>query len=227
MTRALDPVAAHVAELERSLRGPARVRREIVREVRDGLADATDAYRRAGLDTAQAARLAVRDFGPVAEVADLYQDELAAGQGRRTALQLAVLLPALMALWSLLWSSGLMGADGPTGLTAMVLDLVVLQNVATALAAATALALVALTFRRTASPRRVAAAAAVTSQAAVVVCGGSAVVMNVAGGQQAWELLVAQPVSALAYAASVAVVVLLSRSASRTLRALHRIGEPS
>lgn len=42
---AVDPVARHVAELKRVLRGPARARRSMVREVRDGLHDAVDAYR--------------------------------------------------------------------------------------------------------------------------------------------------------------------------------------
>ncbi|WP_214406517.1 permease prefix domain 1-containing protein [Pseudonocardia lacus] len=218
----LDPVDAHLAELDRSLRGPDKARRDIVREVRDGLADAVDAYRRAGLDPHAAARRAVRDFGPVDDVVGLYQDELAAGQGRRTALLLAIALPALMLGWDFVWRSGL--APGPPA-PAAVKVLAGVQDAAVAVIAAAALAIVALTFRRTCSPRRVAAAATVATIVAVVVCGGAAIAMSLVNLDQAWGRLTAQPACMLAYAVSIAVMVQLNRSAVRTLRTLRSASE--
>jgi hypothetical protein len=221
-TAVLDPVEAHVAALERSLRGPSKVRRSMVREVRDGLEDAVDAYRRSGLTPEHAARQAVRDFGPVSAVAPLYQDELAAGQGRRTALLLAVGLPSLMLGWDLLWASGV--ADWPPAPEAVALTVKGLartQDLISGFAAATALVLAVLTFRRTGSPRRVAAAVAVTTLTAVTLCVISAIAMNVVNFAQAWERLTVEPVGQLAYGASAAVVLLLSRAALRTLRTLR------
>jgi hypothetical protein len=221
-TAVLDPVEAHVAELERSLPGPEKVRRSMVREVRDGLDDAVDAYLSSGLTPEHAARQAVRDFGPVSAVVPLYRDELAAGQGRRTALLLAIGLPGLMLGWDLVWSSGLVGeSPAPMAVWLTVKDLARVQDLVGAVAAATALVLAALTFRRTASPRRVAAATAVTTLTAVALCVASAIAMNVVNFAQAWERLTVQPVGQLAYAGSVAVAVLLCRAALRTIRALR------
>jgi hypothetical protein len=215
-----DPVAAHVAELDRVLRGATKDRRSIVREVREGLHDAAEAYRHAGMDPREAARRAVREFGPVADVAPLYQDELAADQGRRTALLLAAGLPALSMGWDLLWRVGIdWGPERPT--LALVKALASVQDTASVAVAATALLLVALTFRRTRSPRGVAAAAAASALAAVVVCGGAAVGMSVANGADTLRMVGSQAVGALAYLVSLTMLVLINRSALRTLRTLR------
>jgi hypothetical protein len=219
VTTAVDPIGTHLAELARAVRGPGRFRRSVLREVRDGLDDAADAYRRAGVDDERAARLAVRDFGPVAELAPLYQDELAADAGRRTAVLLAVGVPAVTAAWSLLFSSGAAaGSPAPSPVAALG----VVQDVAGVLATLTALALVALGFRRTAAPRRLALAAAVAAFATVAVCGGTAVVMNVVQAGQAWVRFTSHPAGLLVYLGSAAMIVLLNRSAARTLCALRR-----
>ena len=97
--RACDEVGIdeRLRELESRLRGPARLRTELIREVRDALDDATEAYREAGLPARDAERRAVADFGTPAELAPAYQAELAAGALRglsRRALVIAVLLTA-------------------------------------------------------------------------------------------------------------------------------------
>jgi hypothetical protein len=217
-TVATDPVEEHVAALDRALSGPAKARRGMVREARDGLVDAADAYRRGGLDAHRAARLAVRDFGPVAEVAPLYQEELAAGQGRRTAQLLVVGVPGLVLGWDLLVSVGF--SAGPQA-PAAVAVLATALDVAGVLVAATALGLVALTFRRTRSPRRVAAAAAVTTVVTVLLSAGSSIALNVLNAELTWARLSARPAWALAYLASAGVLVLMNRSALRTFRALR------
>jgi hypothetical protein len=218
VTTAADPIAAHLAELARSVRGPGRARRSVLREVHDGLDDAADAYRRAGVDADRAARLAVRDFGPVAEVAPLYQDELAAAEGKRTAVLLAVGVPVVVLSWSLLWMSGV--AAGPPA-PAAVGALSVVQDVGAGLATAVALVLLGLSYRRTAAPRPVAAAAAVVAIATVAVCGGTAVAMNLVQAPQAWTRITQHPLSLLVYLGSVVMVVLLNRSAARTLCTLR------
>ncbi|WP_205474087.1 permease prefix domain 1-containing protein [Nocardioides sp. SYSU D00038] len=97
------PVTDHVRELGAALRGPQRVRRGLVREAADHLADATDAYVAAGLDRAAAERRAVADFGTVAEVAPAFQTTLAVASSRRTAWAFLLgLLPQ-----PFLWDKGL------------------------------------------------------------------------------------------------------------------------
>jgi hypothetical protein len=215
-----DPVEEHVAALDRALTGPAKARRDLVREARDGLLDAADAYRRGGVDADRAARLAVRDFGPVAAAAALYQDELAAGQGRRTAVLLVVAVPALMLGWDLLWSTGVTAADPPP--PDAVRTLARIQDVASLLVTPLALALLVLTFRRTRSPRRVAAASAVTAVVTVAVCGGTSIAMSVVNGAAAWTSLTARPAGTLACLVSAVALVLMDRSALRTYRTLRR-----
>jgi hypothetical protein len=222
--RAADPVAAHVAELERTLRGPAKDRLSMIREVRDGLEDAAEAYSRRGLDRGAAARRAVREFGPVAEVAPQFQDELAAGQGRRTALLLAMALPALTLGWDLLWQSGFGWRTTPAPAVPAVKALAGVQDMASATVAAVALALVVLASRRTLAPRPVAAAAAAVALLAVVVIGGAAIaIANV----QESRVLLGRPVVAAAYLVSFAVLAQLVRSAVGTLRALRPPATPA
>jgi hypothetical protein len=218
---ALDPIAAHVGALARAVRGPARVRRGILREVRDGLDDAAEAYRRAGVDPERAARLAVRDFGPVAELAPLYQEELAAGEGRRTAALVAFGVPAVMLGWSLLWTSGL-AAGSPKPPAVAVLGAV--QDAAGVLATAVSLVLVVLGSRRAARPRRVAAAAAATALATVALCGGTAVAMNLLDAGHSWLRVTSQPASLLLYLGTAVMVVVFNRSAARTICALRGAG---
>jgi hypothetical protein len=214
----VDPIEAHVAALARAVRGPSTVRRSVLREARDGLDDAADAYRRAGIDDARAARLAVRDFGSIAEVAPLYQRELVAGAGRRTALLLATGIPAVRLSWSLLLAG--QPAAGPPAPRIMDVFTTV-QDVAVALAATSALVLVVLGARSAASTRLVAAATAITAIVAVAVIGGAAVAMNVVQAGQTWGRLLVQPAGLLICLVSVVMVVAVNRSAAVTLCTLR------
>lgn len=82
-----DPrIDAYVADLGAAVRGPRRARADLLAEARDGLTDAAEAYTTAGLAPADAARRAIAEFGAVADIAPAYEEELAAAQGRRTAL---------------------------------------------------------------------------------------------------------------------------------------------
>lgn len=112
-------VTPYLAELDAALAGPSRVRRDLLREARDHLTDATDAYLRAGYDPAEAERQAVADFGTVDEIAPAFQTTLAVAGGRRTSwLLLAVLL-----IQPLVWDGPLSSHDAPPdGLFFAILD---------------------------------------------------------------------------------------------------------
>jgi hypothetical protein len=216
-TRPADPVAAHVAALERVLRGPTALRRDVLAEVRDGLEDAAQAHRTSGAGAEQAATRAVAEFGPVAELAPLYQAELTTAQVRRTALVAVLLFPALLLGWDLLKHSGLAWpAAGPVPAAVPVLARV--QDVLSATTAGLALAVLLATLRRRARPRLLAAVAAGVALGGTVLCVGTAVVMNVANGPAAVAMLTGSPAAVLAAAASAVAAAAVSASALRTLR---------
>ncbi|MET7398573.1 permease prefix domain 1-containing protein [Dactylosporangium sp. NPDC005572] len=97
------PIERYAAGLAAALRGPRRVRDEMVAEARDGLQDAAEALEEAGLDRVAAERRAVADFGTYRQVVPSYQAELASHQGKRTALWIALALPVMMLLEPLMW----------------------------------------------------------------------------------------------------------------------------
>ncbi|MEV7795252.1 permease prefix domain 1-containing protein [Streptomyces sp. NPDC087512] len=104
----------YVAELDQALRGPRRVKADMLAEARDGLFDAAEAYEESGLDRASAERRAVADFGSVDTIAPEYQTELALAQGRRTALLICVVLTVQPVAWWVLMSLAGHGAEEPT-----------------------------------------------------------------------------------------------------------------
>jgi len=97
-------VGAFLGGLSSRLVGPGRAKRSLLAEARDGLVDATEAYVAAGLPADEAARRAVADFGGYRQVVPSYQVELAASQGRRTALLVAVTMPAVLVASRLMWT---------------------------------------------------------------------------------------------------------------------------
>jgi hypothetical protein len=95
-------IEAYVTELDDALRGPRRLKADMVAEARDGLLDASEAYVRGGLDADGAQRRAIADFGSVVSVAPEYQVELGLSQGRRTAMLTCVSLAAQPLIWRVL-----------------------------------------------------------------------------------------------------------------------------
>lgn len=173
-----DAVGVAIGTLERSVRGPGRARAELLREVRDGLEDAVDAYREAGLDPVEARRRAVQDFGDAREVAAALQEELAAGYGRGAAARMAVAFPALVVLWDLVWATGSQPGGTPpaAGILARLID-----GLSFTAAAACGIALVLLWSR---GRRGVPAARVTTGVGVLGLCtlagvGGGSVLLNV------------------------------------------------
>jgi hypothetical protein len=221
VTAALDPVRAHVAELDRVLYGPAAVKRSMIAEVRDGLHDAAAAYRAGGLDPQRAAAVAVRDFGEVREIAPLMQEELTARQGRRTALMVVVTFPAMLLAWDALWRSG-NGWSAPPPPAVAVLARAV--DVITVLVTAAALVMLLATLRRRPSPRRVTGLTGLLAAAGVLGCSGTSVVMNLLNQGQAAAMLTTQPPVAVVSGLSAVVTALVTRSAIRSLRTARARG---
>lgn len=93
----------YVATLGRALNGPPGPRRDLVVEAHDSLIDAAEAYEAEGIERAEAERLAVAEFGEVAEIAPAYQEELAASAGRRLGALLFISVPLTALLWWAIW----------------------------------------------------------------------------------------------------------------------------
>jgi hypothetical protein len=212
-----DVITAHVSALERALRGPRRTRRDMVSEARDGLRDAAAAYRDGGYPAEEAAVLAVRDFGDVREIAPEFQYELTARQGRLSALLFALVFPAMMLAWDLfLRVTDARHITGPP--TPLVGVLSRIEDVATLVIGAVALSLLAASFRRAVSVRRLTHAIGLTGIAGAVLCAGLALAMNMAGNRVAVERSTAIPAGIGAYVGSAIVMVLIIWQSLRTLR---------
>lgn len=216
MSIVADPVAAHVAALERALRGPARTRRSMVAEMRHGLQDAVAAYQEGGLEPHRAAAAAVRDFGAVHEVAPLLQEELTACQARWTSALLAVAFPGMLLGWDLVWSSGVAQVEAPASpLVGMLARLMDAQSILVALAA---VLLMIATSRGGTSSRRLSRLAGLTGVAGMVGVMVTSVLLHVAGASDAGVAASTTPYALLAYALTAAVLAAVTRSCVRSLR---------
>lgn len=96
-----DPIAATLAELRRRLPRPLRPA-GLVTEIQDGLTDAAEAYRRAGLSEYEAARRAVTDFGPIGAAVAECGDSAVARLCRRALIALVSGYLITIASWFLL-----------------------------------------------------------------------------------------------------------------------------
>ncbi|MGW5671189.1 permease prefix domain 1-containing protein [Micromonospora sp. NPDC003776] len=105
-------VEERLRELAGRLRGPARLKADLLTEARHSMQDAVEAYREGGLPRAEAERRAVAEFGSPAQLAPGYQAELAAGALRRLAVRALAVAVVLMAGGDLTWR-GSSWSDGP------------------------------------------------------------------------------------------------------------------
>lgn len=111
-----DPIAETMAELASRLPPPLRPA-GLLREVRDGLHDAAEAYRRAGLGEVEAARRAVADFGPADGAATEAANTSLATLSRRTSYLVSVgYLVTISAWFALGFTGSVAGSTGTHGL---------------------------------------------------------------------------------------------------------------
>ncbi|MBB5803442.1 hypothetical protein F4560_003210 [Saccharothrix ecbatanensis] len=180
-----DPVEDYLATLTTSLHGPARAKAAMMREVRDGLADAVEAQTRFGVPHDQAAHRAVRDFGRADEIAPSFQRELTIAQTRRTARAAAVAVPVLVVCQLLLHTAA---RDPDWRLGALAAHLAALATAA-GLLAVTALTATGPLTRLLPTPHRLPAAVAWTATAAAVGMALAAVALAVTSALSAnWPL---------------------------------------
>ncbi|MET8688384.1 permease prefix domain 1-containing protein [Streptomyces sp. NPDC004732] len=194
-----DPVEEHVARLSATLLGPPRAKSRLLEEMRDGLLGTAEALVESGVPEAEAARLAVRDFGTVEELAPACQHELTIAQARHTARTLTLTVPFLLACWYL--------ARGDLLWQQLAAHLALIATLAALLAAATLAATGALA-RRLPTPHRLPLTVAwvgTTASAAMAVAALSLTVAAVLATN--WLLLAAAGVLAAASHAVVATSV--------------------
>jgi hypothetical protein len=95
----LDGLTAYLDDLGRRLRGPRRLKADLLAEARGSLIDAVCAREERGVPADVAQRDALAEFGPVEAVAPDYQTELAVAQGRRTVLLIFGVFFTQIFLW--------------------------------------------------------------------------------------------------------------------------------
>ncbi|MFC3504291.1 permease prefix domain 1-containing protein [Micromonospora krabiensis] len=105
-------VEERLRELADRLRGPARLKSDLLTEARHGLEDAAEAYRASGLPAAEAERRAVAEFGGPAQLLPAWQAELAVGALRGLSLRVLALAALLVVAGDLTWR-GASWSDGP------------------------------------------------------------------------------------------------------------------
>lgn len=106
-------VEDRLRELGDRLRGPARLKADLLTEARHALQDAVEAYRDGGLSAVEAERRAVAEFGDPAVLAPAYQAELAAGSLRGLALRMLAVASALVVAGDLTWRGSSWSSAGP------------------------------------------------------------------------------------------------------------------
>ncbi len=105
-------VEERLRALGERLRGPSRLKADLLTEARHGLLDAVEAYREDGLSAAEARRRAVAEFGSPAQLAPAYQAELAVGALRGLSWRVLAVAAAGIAAGDLTWY-GASWSDGP------------------------------------------------------------------------------------------------------------------
>lgn len=212
-----DPIADYEAALTDVLHGPGGPKARMIEELRDGLADTAEAHVREGTPYGQAARLAIREFGTVEEIAPAAQRELTIAQARHTARAVTLTAPFLIACWYLARTSGFPDAAGhlPHAARMAAMSLAGVAIVA-ALLAATLLAATGTLARRLPTPRRLPLAVAWAGTTTSVAMAVATPALAVAAALTAdWPLLA---LAGALSAASHAVVAASARASRRCAR---------
>lgn len=212
-----DPVSATVATLQRSLHGPRRARQEMVREVRDGLADAVTSYRDAGLSPSHARHRAVADFGDPGRIAAELQAELGARYGRRAAARMALAFPGLMLLWDSVWAFGDISPRQPSPTVTLLATVVDVLSLTAAAGCLIALAGLWFGARRGVRPHRVTRGVGFLALGTFVSVGGGSVMLQFVDDTSVSQVY-STPHAQAVVATTVCVAVWVVVSAHRCLR---------
>ncbi len=105
-------VEEHLRQLAGQLRGPRRLRADLMTEARHGLLDAVEAYRDSGLPAREASRQAVAEFGTPEQLAPAHQAELAVAALRGLSLRVLAFAATASIAGDLTWR-GSSWSEGP------------------------------------------------------------------------------------------------------------------
>ncbi|GAA2122456.1 permease prefix domain 1-containing protein [Glycomyces algeriensis] len=172
----------YVDAVTASLRGPRRLRADMVAELGGGFEEAVAERIDAGMERERALADAAAEFGEPHLIAAEFQRELAAAQARRTACTLLIGLPALTIMWDLF------GGEGDPGLAVTLLARLI------DLATAAAFTVAALVVARRLERRAAALCGTVGLTHLVVALGGSLLIAVIGSHEPAdvpaaWLLL--------------------------------------
>lgn len=95
----MGAIDLYIRDLDSTLQGPRRARRDLIREAHDHLLDAAESLRTVDRETAE--RMAVAQFGTIGTVAPGFQAVLSATRLRRTALALLLTTIGQPLAWNL------------------------------------------------------------------------------------------------------------------------------
>lgn len=216
------PIDTYVAELARSLPGPRHIRQGMLAELDDGLRDAADAHRAAGVAPREAELLAVRETGPVQELAIDYRTELAARSGRHTAMLLALTMLASTAAWDLIWY--VVPSAPPLPGVPELARVMMWTGMACAAVCALGVGLLVASARRAMPVRLINGTLVAVGAVAVALIVGSSLAMNVLNLDQAGRILGGSAALNLLIAASLVAVVAQVRALWRTARTTLALG---
>jgi biotin transporter BioY len=208
-----------LTELDGSLAGPRKWRVDLLTELRDSLCDNASAYSSAGMAPDVAEAKVVDEFGPCADAAALYQRELVAVQGRRTALLVAVGFPAFVVLWGGLWATVWRGIGHASPASSWLSGSYGWVAGAAAVGAVTGW----VVLRGRLAPRHATTLISVVGAVALVLTLGVTAVRYVVGRAQVAALFAGSPLAVPVHVASFVLASLVARSVWRSYR-LSRVG---
>ncbi|MEV6956277.1 hypothetical protein [Streptomyces sp. NPDC051183] len=214
--RADDTIEVHLAELTATLHGPARLKTQMVDELREGLLDTA---RELSPDTEpgrDAARQAIRQFGTVAEIAPSFQHELTITQARHTARTVMMIVPCVLVCWYLVELATRAAGHRLLDLLQVTVAHLGVLAALTALLAAVCLSITGTLARRLPLPQRLPLVVAWTGTTAAVALGLSALTLITAAVLATnWPLIAAACLITIAFHTRIAASARACRHCAR------------
>lgn len=221
-------IEQYLDTLRRQLPGPWTARRELLRELGDGLRDAASVYQLSGMTRAEAERRAIEESGTAEELASHYRRTLAVIQGRRTATIYALSAPLSILAWSYVWAdpgaAAVMGGEPQSDLASFCWALIDYMGAFSGAVAVGALVLLVLAVRRGWSYRPLVLVPALVGIAHVTVTMVASTIGNLeSGGGVFGRVVTVSPLLAVLGLASILVACWQCSSSLRTIRATRLV----
>lgn len=220
-------IEQYLESLRVRLPGPRLARRELLRELGDGLRDAASVYQMRGMSRQQAEHRAVAESGTPDELAPQYREALTVIQGRRTACVYAVSAPASILAWSYVWSdptAAMVASEGTSTLARFCWDLIDYAGYISSMVAAGVLLLLMLAARKGWPSRPFVLLPALVGMAHVCITMVASTIGNVvSGGGLFGKVVTVSPLLAALGAASILLACWQCGSSVRTILASRTV----